>query len=116
MKKGNSLELRVPFLDHVLDEFASRLPAELKVKGSTTKYLLKKWAERLLPTEIVYRSNKGFPVPTKTWFRSDLAGFAREPLLATEGPVRHFFSQPAAEHLLATHQRGNRTEQIYRSE
>ena len=113
MTMGNSLELRVPFLDHVLVEFASRLPAELKVQGSTTKYLLKKWAERLLPTEIVYRTKKGFPVPTKTWFRSDLAGFARETLLATEGPVRHFFSQPEVEHLLAIHQRENRSEQIY---
>jgi asparagine synthase (glutamine-hydrolysing) len=113
MTMANSLELRVPFLDHVLVEHAARLPNQFKVHGNTTKYLLKKWAERLLPREIVYREKKGFPVPTSSWFRGDLAGFARETLLARGGPVCDFFSSTEIEQVLAMHQREDRSEQIY---
>ena len=113
MTMGNSLELRVPFLDHVLVEHAARLPNQFKVRGNTTKYLLKKWAERLLPREIVYRQKKGFPVPTSSWFRGDLAGFARETLLARHGPVCNFFSPHEIEQVFEMHQREDRSEQIY---
>jgi asparagine synthase (glutamine-hydrolysing) len=113
MTMGNSLELRVPFLDHVLVEHAARLPGHYKVQGSATKYLLKKWAERLLPREIVYRTKKGFPVPTSSWFRGDLAGFARETLLARDGAVCKFFNSREIEQVLDMHQRENRSEQIY---
>ena len=113
MTMAHSLELRVPFLDHHLVEFAARLPAHLKVRNGTTKYLLKKLAERLLPREIVYRAKKGFPVPTKWWFRGDLAGFARETLLASGGPCRTFFDAAALEGLLRAHRVEDRSEQIY---
>ena len=113
MTMAHSLELRVPFLDHHLVEFAARLPAHLRVRNGTTKYLLKKLAERLLPREIVYRTKKGFPVPTKWWFRGDLAGFARETLLASGGPCRTFFDAAALEGLLRAHRVEDRSEQIY---
>ena len=113
MSMANSLELRVPFLDHVLVEFAAGLPAGLKVRGQTTKYLLKKWAERILPKSIVYRTKKGFPVPLKSWFRGDLAGFTRETLLAADSATRRFFSRSEIEQVLAMHQREDRKEQIY---
>jgi asparagine synthase (glutamine-hydrolysing) len=113
MTMANSLELRVPFLDHRLVEFAVRLPRALRMRGGVTKYLLKKWAERLLPRQIVYRSKKGFPVPTKTWFRGDLAGYAREMLLATGSASREFFSSAELERLLDAHRREDRSEQIY---
>jgi asparagine synthase (glutamine-hydrolysing) len=113
MTMANSLELRVPFLDHVLVEFAAGLPSYLKVRRNTTKYLLKKWAERLLPKTIIYRAKKGFPVPTKSWFRGDLARFVRETLLATDSAPRQFFSRPELERVLAMHQRENRSTQIY---
>jgi asparagine synthase (glutamine-hydrolysing) len=113
MSMAHSLELRVPFLDHLLVEFAARLPRKLKVGGGVTKYLLKKWAEPLLPRQIVYRPKKGFPVPTKTWFRGDLAGFARETLLSPEGMARDFLCNAELEHLLAMHEREDRSEQIY---
>lgn len=113
MSMAHSLELRVPFLDHVLVEFAAGLPDSLKVRDGITKYVLKKWAEPLLPREIIYRSKKGFPVPTKSWFRGDLAGFARETLLASDSVSRTLFSPAALENLLAMHQREDRSEQIY---
>ena len=113
MTMANSLELRVPFLDHKLVEFAARLPRRLKVRGKTTKYLLKKWAGPLLPDRIIYRSKKGFPVPTKSWFRGDLGGFARETLLSSHSAARNFFSRAEMEHLLQVHQREDRSDQIY---
>src|SRR5262249_11856472 len=67
----------------------------------------------LLPREIVYRPKKGFPVPTKTWFRNDLAGFARETLLDPAGPGRQFLSLRELEHLLTIHQYEDRSAQIY---
>jgi len=113
MTMANSLELRVPFLDHHLVEFASRLPRNLKVHGRITKYLLKKWAGPLLPEQIIYRSKKGFPVPTKSWFREELSGFARETLLADHGISSEYFSRPEIEHLFRMHTREDRSEQIY---
>jgi asparagine synthase (glutamine-hydrolysing) len=113
MTMANSLELRVPFLDHRLVEFAARLPRNLKIRGGVTKYLLKKWAEPLLPREIIYRSKKGFPVPTKSWFRADLADFARETLLASRGVAREFLEPSRIEHLLQVHKLEDRSEQIY---
>jgi asparagine synthase (glutamine-hydrolysing) len=113
MTMANSLELRVPFLDHHVVEFAARLPRSLRLRGGVTKYILKKWAERLLPSEIIYRSKKGFPVPTKSWFRGDLAGYARETLLSSDGASRQFFSPAEINRLFQAHRGEDRSEQIY---
>jgi asparagine synthase (glutamine-hydrolysing) len=113
MSMAHSLELRVPFLDHHLVEFAARLPERLKVNGGVTKYLLKKWAEPVLPREIIHRPKKGFPVPVKSWFRGDLSGFARETLLDSASIAREFLSPHEVEHLLEMHSREDRSEQIY---
>jgi asparagine synthase (glutamine-hydrolysing) len=67
-----SLEMRTPFLDHRLIEFAAGLPGELKVRGFELKYLLKKAAEKWLPRKIVYRQKRGFSVPISRWMRKEL--------------------------------------------
>jgi asparagine synthase (glutamine-hydrolysing) len=113
MTMANSLELRVPFLDHRLVEFAVQMPPALRLKRGITKYILKRWAERLLPPQIIYRSKKGFPVPTKSWFRGDLAGYARETLLSGDSYLREYFSRTEIQHLLEAHHREDRSEQIY---
>jgi len=113
MTMANSLELRVPFLDHRLVEFAASLPRRLRLRGGVTKYVLKKWAERLLPRKIIYRAKAGFSVPTKSWFRGDLAGYARETLLAGDSPSLEFLSPTEIEHLLEAHRFEDRSEQIY---
>jgi len=113
MTMANSLELRVPFLDHELVEFAASLPASLKLKRRQGKYLLKKWCTPVLPSAIVNRQKAGFPVPIKHWFRNDLSGFAREILFSTDGAARRFLSATALEALLDAHEREDRSEQIY---
>lgn len=71
----HSLELRVPYLDHRLVELLARLPAGLKVRGSTQKYLLKKVAERWLPHDMIYHRKQGFEAPMGRWLRGPLLPF-----------------------------------------
>jgi asparagine synthase (glutamine-hydrolysing) len=66
----NSLEVRSPFLDLEIADFARRLPHHYKLRGKTTKYLLKRAVEGLLPHEIIYRNKKGFGTPVGSWLRS----------------------------------------------
>jgi asparagine synthase (glutamine-hydrolysing) len=72
MSMATSLEARVPLLDHNLAEFMFLLPGKLKLKSMTTKWLLKKTMERLLPKENIYRSKEGFSIPMKHWLRTEL--------------------------------------------
>lgn len=67
----NSLEVRAPFLDHELVDFLRRLPSNMKLRGGTTKYLLRKIATPLLPKPILERSKRGFSVPIGQWFRDN---------------------------------------------
>jgi len=75
-----SLEMRTPFLDHRLIEFAEGLPGNLKVRRFQLKYILKKAVERWLPKEIVYRQKRGFSVPIASWMRNELRPLVDETL------------------------------------
>jgi asparagine synthase (glutamine-hydrolysing) len=66
------VESRVPFLDVELVDFACHLPIEMKLKGKTTKYLLKKLMERYLPNEVIYRPKAGFAAPVREWITGSL--------------------------------------------
>jgi asparagine synthase (glutamine-hydrolysing) len=113
MSMAHSLELRVPFLDHKLVEFASRLPLDLKIHRGVGKYLLKRHMEPLLPSSIVSRPKRGFPVPTKRWFRGDLAGFAQDRLLATDSPCADMFPRREITRVLDAHRYRDCSDQIY---
>ncbi len=84
MSMATSLELRVPFLDHSLVEWATKLPLEWKVgswrRGFTTKKILRNFAARRIPNEIIDRPKQGFPVPAYNWIQKDLLKFVHEPL------------------------------------
>jgi asparagine synthase (glutamine-hydrolysing) len=98
-----SLELRTPFLDHRLVEFAAQLPAPLKVRGFKLKYLLKRAVEKWLPREIVYRQKRGFSVPISKWMRNELRPLLDETLnpekLARDG----IFNAPYVRRMLEEH-------------
>ena len=74
----HSLEVRVPLLDHHVVEFAARLPIDWKLKGWTTKHLLKRLARRTLPARIVTRRKKGFGAPVAAWLRGPLRDLAAD--------------------------------------
>ncbi len=69
---ANSLEVRVPFLDHTFVEYVAGLPSQYKLNGLTTKYLLKKSLKNILPKRIIQRKKKGFGIPLSKWFKGDL--------------------------------------------
>jgi asparagine synthase (glutamine-hydrolysing) len=104
---ANALELRVPFLDHKLVEFAASLPTHLKIKGGTGKVLLRRAMRGVLPAAIIDRPKKGFPTPTREWFRGPLAGFAREVLLDGQAACGTHFDRRAVETILDEHRQGS---------
>jgi asparagine synthase (glutamine-hydrolysing) len=70
MAMATSVEAREPYLDHHLVEFMMHVPAELRFKNGTTKYLLKKVCEGILPHSVIYRKKVGFAAPTARWFKN----------------------------------------------
>ena len=101
-----SLEVRSPLLDYRLFEFSARLPARLKLRGLTTKYLLRRAVRDLLPPDITRRPKQGFTPPTDHWFRGELYSFARDLLLSQECISRGYFRQDALEAILEEHRLG----------
>jgi asparagine synthase (glutamine-hydrolysing) len=103
-----SLEARSPFLDHHVIEFAASLPESLKLRGLTTKYILKKTLTKLLPPENLKRGKMGFGVPVGHWFRGEMQGFLRENLLSERSARRGLFRPDAVRRLVELHTRGER--------
>jgi asparagine synthase (glutamine-hydrolysing) len=96
----------VPFLDHVLVEFAARLPDRLKLRGFTTKRILREAIRGLLPKEILSRRKMGFPVPFADWTRDRWQPVVRDVLLDRRTRERGFMNAQAVERLLDAHQKG----------
>jgi asparagine synthase (glutamine-hydrolysing) len=103
---ANSLEARSPFLDHHVIEFAASLPEELKLRGRTTKYLLKKVLRKLVPVENLERRKQGFGVPIGHWFRGEMKGFLRDVLLTEKSLNRGLFKPDAVRRLVEDHVAG----------
>jgi asparagine synthase (glutamine-hydrolysing) len=98
---ANSVELRVPFLDHKVMEFAASLPANFKVHGFTTKYLAKKALSHRVPQEIINRKKTGFPVPYESWLRTDLNSWLRDLLFSQRAMERGYFDRGGVENLFS---------------
>jgi asparagine synthase (glutamine-hydrolysing) len=103
-----SLEARSPFLDHHVIEFAASLPEKLKLRGLTTKYLLKRMLKKLLPAENLERRKMGFGVPIGHWFRGKMQPFLREVLLSEKALHRGLFKPKMVKQLVDLHTRGER--------
>jgi len=101
-----SLELRTPFLDHRLVEFAAGLPGDLKVRRFQLKYILKKAMERWLPRKIVYRQKRGFSVPIASWMRQELRPFVDETLDEQKLKRQGLFNAAFVRRLLKEHASG----------
>ena len=111
MSMAASLELRPPLLDHRLVELAFRLPSSVKVRGGTTKWVLKEVARRSLPAEVVDRRKVGFRVPMGDWFRSGLRDSMWERLTGTDSFVAQTFNKKAVRALLERHDSGRFNEE-----
>ncbi len=103
MSMAASLELRVPFLDYRLVEFAAKMPSRYKVHNGQGKYVLKKMMEGLLPEEVIYRPKMGFPTPLKLMFQGELRGYADDLLLSANAKLHDIFRKDAIRRVLAEH-------------
>ena len=97
---ASSVEVRVPLLDHELVEMAARIPARLKLKGLTRKYILKRAAEAWLPREIIYRKKAGFSAPLRAWLARDLRPMVEELLSKANIARRGYFDYPTVRRLI----------------
>jgi asparagine synthetase B (glutamine-hydrolysing) len=103
---ANSLEVRSPFLDHVLLEYAATIPGALKIAGGVSKALLREALADLLPPEILRGPKRGFSAPVASWLRGPLRPFAQECLLSRARGVPEFFRPEAVRALWEAHQSG----------
>ena len=108
MSMAASIESRVPFLDHPLVEFTARLPERLKLRGRTTKYILREAMRDYLPPEILSRSKMGFPVPIGRWFRGEYRSVVDEYVLGARTASRDLFDPPYIRTLVQEHMSGHR--------
>ena len=114
MTMANSIELRVPLLDHELLEFAATLPPDFKVRGFTTKYLAKRTLSRHVPKQILKRPKAGFPVPYESWLRTDLRSWLLDVLFDPVTLDRGYFERKAIEDLIERDQRsGGYSKEIF---
>ena len=100
---ANSLEARVPFLDHKFMELVAEIPSQLKLKGTESKFILKKAFNDLLPDAIFKRKKMGFGIPLSRWFRKELKGYIFEVLLDHKTLNRGYFRRDGIERLLNDH-------------
>ncbi|QCX39127.1 asparagine synthase (glutamine-hydrolyzing) [Aureibaculum algae] len=103
----NSLEARVPLLDHKFAELSFTIPSELKLKAGVKKYILKETFSKILPPEIISHKKQGFAIPLDTWFKGDLKHYANDTLRSSE-KLYNYLGKPVVEKILNNHQKGIR--------
>ena len=113
MSMAASIESRVPFLDHKLVEFTAQMPTKMKLRGDTTKFLLKEAMKGILPDEILYRQKMGFPVPGGSWFRNEFKHIVDEFVLSDRSLANGIFNPNFVKDLVAKHNHGeNHSERL----
>jgi asparagine synthase (glutamine-hydrolysing) len=114
MSMAASIESRVPFLDHKLVEFTAQMPTRMKLRGDTTKFLLKEAMKGILPDEILYRQKMGFPVPVGSWFRNKFKHIVEEYVLSERALNRGIFNADFVREIVVKHNSGeNHDERIW---
>lgn len=114
MAMANSLEVRSPFLDYRMAEFAFKVPGHMKLADGHTKAIYKKAVEPLLGKDLTYRKKQMFTVPVGEWFRQRLAGFCRDMLLDGRLEGRGIIDTRVAADMIDAHIAGtqNNTRQL----
>ena len=114
MSMAASIESRVPFLDHPLVEFTGRMPERMKLRGMTTKWILRRAMADRLPAEILSRKKMGFPVPVGTWFRGAWRHLLENFVLSERALSRGLLDPMHVRRLVAGHAAGeNHSERLW---
>ncbi|MEZ5424251.1 MAG: asparagine synthase (glutamine-hydrolyzing) [Pyrinomonadaceae bacterium] len=111
MSMAASIESRVPFLDHKLAEFSARMPREMKLRGGTTKWILREAMADVLPSEILTRPKMGFPVPLGKWLRTTHRHIVDEYILSERAAERGIFDREYVASLVARHSAGENADE-----
>ena len=106
MSMAVSVEVRVPFLDLDLVDFAARIPLNLKQRGREGKWILKKSMEPFLPYEVIYRPKSGFGAPLRRWMQHDLRELLGDLLSVDSLRRRSLFEPVAVQRLIAANDSG----------
>jgi asparagine synthase (glutamine-hydrolysing) len=101
---AHSLELRVPFLDKAVFDIASKIPTSLKTANGTTKYILRKAVEGIVPDHVLTRKKLGFPVPIRHWLKDEMNDWAKK--IIRESNTDHLFNKNYLLRLLEDHCQG----------
>lgn len=114
MSMAASIESRVPFLDHPLTEWLAGLPQSMKLRGTTTKWILREAMRGKLPPRILDRRKMGFPVPVGAWLRGAWRPLLDEFVCGPRARDRSLFAPPAIERLVSEHLAGvNHSERLW---
>jgi asparagine synthase (glutamine-hydrolysing) len=108
MSMAHGLEARSPFLDTALTEFAGSLPDSLKLRGLTTKRVLREAFRHLVPPSILGRRKMGFGVPLGRWFRTHMRPLVEENLVARDSPLFEHLQRDTVEQFVREHWEGRR--------
>jgi asparagine synthase (glutamine-hydrolysing) len=100
MTMAHSVELRVPFLDYRVIEYAASIPSRMKLRRSVVKWILKEAMKDRLPRSIITRRKMGFPTPLALMFQRDLSAYLRDLLLSSKSVSRRYFMRRAVERLI----------------
>ena len=103
MSMAHALELRPAFLDHRIDEFAASLPNDLKIHGSSQKYVLRELMRGKLPDSVLNRKKEGFDIPAHAWLRGPLRSLLLDTLSSDAVSRSHLFSPEAVQRLIDAH-------------
>ena len=104
MTMAHGLEARVPYLDHRLVEFASRLPPEVKIKQWwKKKYILKKGMKNRIPQKVILRAKAGFNIPKSRWIKNELRTFVMDLLSQQTLKDMGFIDSPFVAEILHQH-------------
>ena len=106
MSMAAGVEVRVPFLDLELVDYAARIPIELKQKGKVGKWILKKSMEAYLPKDIIYRPKSGFSAPLRNWMKGDLRPLIQDLLSIDSLKKRGLFDPSAVQKIIAQNDKG----------
>ena len=101
MSMAHSLEVRPPFLDHRIVEFAARLPHDLKIRGGKLKFILRELMRDKLPQSVLTRSKQGFDIPTHHWFRTILKPLLLDTVNRDSVEATGLFHWPAVHRVIA---------------
>ncbi|WP_199425586.1 asparagine synthase (glutamine-hydrolyzing) [Thermaerobacillus caldiproteolyticus] len=101
MTMAHSLELRVPFLDKAVFEVAAKIAPEMKTANNTTKYILRKAAEGIVPDHVLHRKKLGFPVPIRHWLKNEMYDWAKN--IIKESATDHLLNKDVLYRLFDEH-------------